>query len=226
MAKGDHSDLFMTFLDFGGTPIKGESRANLTSNDQISKALLKGFESPNVFEIETFSFSASADDTDPSEIRSAIEKENSQPGKQTKGAPPTPRMTPAQMAQEVKDRLNRQSGPPVREITFTRSVDSTSSYFMKNIVVGKGFQRASLIKRKSAGSHTDSGGLAAGDVHLRIDFDTVLVTKVDWSDDNEEVKESCTFICRKISIQYRPQLPNGKLGAVVPGSWEWKPQSQ
>jgi hypothetical protein len=63
-------------------------------------------------------------------------------------------------------------------------------------------------------------------VHLRIDFDTVLVTKVDWSDDNEEVKEDCTFICRKIFIQYRPQLPNGKLGAVVSGTWEWKPPSQ
>jgi type VI protein secretion system component Hcp len=226
MAKGDHSDLYMTFVDSTGARIPGESRGNLTSSDTTSKTLLSGFDPGFVFEIESFSFSAQADDTDPNEMRGAIEKENTQPGKPVKGAPPTPRMTPAQMAQEVKSRLDKQTGPPVREITFTRSVDTPSGYFMGNIVAGKGYKKATLIKRKSAGSRTSDGGMAAGDVHLRIDFDMVLMTKVDWSDDNEEVKETCTFICRKISIQYRPQLPNGKLGAVVSGGWEWKPPSQ
>jgi type VI protein secretion system component Hcp len=226
MAKGDHTDLYMTFMDSGGTRIRGESRADLTSNDSISQKLLDGFTPDYTFEIERFSFSAQADDTDATEIRSAIEKENRQPGKPVKGAPPTPTMTPAQIAQEVKSRLDRQNGPPVREINFSRTIDTASKDFLGHIAVGKGFKRATLIKRKSAGSRAADGSMAAGDVHLRIDFDTVLVTKVDWSDDNEEVKEDCTFICRKISIQYRPQVPNGKLGAVVPGSWEWKPQSQ
>src|ERR1700722_18603481 len=152
MAKGDHTDLYMTFVDSGGNRVPGESRADLTSSDQISKTLLDGFTLGFVFEIERFTLAAQADDPDANEIRSSIEKENRQPGKPVKGAPPTPTMTPAQMAHEVKSRLDKQNGPPVREVNFTRTVDTSSGFFMGNIVAGKGYKKATLIKRKSAGS--------------------------------------------------------------------------
>jgi len=48
------------------------------------------------------------------------------------------------------------------------------------------------------------------------------VTDVEWDDDDTEVSESITFICRTIDIQYRPQLPSGKLGAIKNGKWAWQ----
>jgi len=226
MAKGDHTDLYMIFVDSAGKPVSGESRADLTSTDPTSKALRKGFDHNCVFEIERFTLSAEAPEPDEDEIRSSIMKQNQQTGKQAKGAPPPVVLLQPQVDQEVQNRLKTAKGPPVREINFTRTADSSSGAFMKTIAAGKGYQSATLIKRKSADIHTAAGKAAAGDVYLRIDFYTVLVTKVDWSDDNEEVKEDCSFICKKIFIQYRPQLPNGKLGAVVSGTWEWKQPSK
>jgi len=44
----------------------------------------------------------------------------------------------------------------VREITFKRSVDASSAAFMSNLVAGRGYESASLIKRKSTGGKTDA----------------------------------------------------------------------
>jgi hypothetical protein len=227
MAKGDHSDLFMIFVDSSGVPVPGESTAELTSSDLVSQGLLKGFTPGCVFEIDRFTLSAEADDQDETEIRQSIAKENARPAAAVKGAAkPRPVMTPAEISKEVADRLKKQSGPPVKEISFSRSVDSSSGPLLRNIAVGKGYQSAALIKRKATGGMTADEAEVAGDVYLRIDFDYVLVTEVEWEDDDEEVKEDCKFICRKISIQYRPQLPNGRLGAIIPGGWEWTPPDQ
>ena len=78
---------------------------------------------------------------------------------------------------------------------------------------------------RSLEGKTEKQKLVAADVYLRIDFDLVLVTKVDWSDDDAEVGEDTSFICRKITIKYRPQLPDGTLGAIKSGGWEWQPAS-
>ena len=32
-----------------------------------------------------------------------------------------------------------------------------------------------------------------------------------------EVEETCEFVCRSVTISYRPQLPDGSLGGIVPG---------
>jgi len=230
MAKGDHTDLFMIFKDDKGKLILGESTTDLTSSDQISRDLLKDFTAGNIFEIESFSLSAQNDKKEESEIRKDIARENAHPAKPPSGAKPTPGakptrttpMTPQEVNDEVKKRKAQQSGPPVRDVTFKRSVDTSSGAFLTNLVAGKGYQSASLVKRKATGGKTAANKALAGDVYLRIDFEMVLVTSVDWDDDDEEVSESTTFICRKINIQYRPQLPNGELGAIKPGKWEWQ----
>jgi hypothetical protein len=59
-------------------------------------------------------------------------------------------------------------------------------------------------------------------VYLRIDFYDVLIVEVEWSDD-DEVTENCKFICRKVLVQYLPQLPSGSLGGVVRGFWKANP---
>jgi type VI protein secretion system component Hcp len=225
MAKGDHTDLFMIFKDSTGTRIPGESTADMTVTDDVSRELMKGFDRGYIFEITSFTLSADADDQTKDEIRHSIEKQAAKPAKgpTRPGTKPTPAMTLPQITKEVDDRYNKQNGPPVKEINFTRTVDSSSGAFLRNIVAGMGYQSAALIKRKATGGRTPTQHSVVGEVYLRVDFDTVLVTEVDWDNDDDEVKEDCKFICRKISIKYRPQLPDGSLGAVIPGEWEWKP---
>jgi type VI protein secretion system component Hcp len=224
MAKGDHTDLFMIFKDDRGRPIEGQSTSELTSSDQISKGLLKGFTAKHIFEIDSFSLSANSDEKDEAEIRKDIEKQNAKPAKPAPGAKPTATtpMSVKEINDEVKKRLAQQKGPPVREVTFKRSVDSSSGPFLSNLIIGQGYESASLVKRKATGGKTAAQADMAGDVYLRIDFGLVLVTDIEWDNDDEEVTENITFICRTINIQYRPQLPNGTLGAIKNGTWTWQ----
>jgi hypothetical protein len=87
---------------------------------------------------------------------------------------------------------------------------------MKKCIDREMFQRISLIKRRA------TGGPAAGEVFLRLDFLEALLTDVQWNN-NDEVEETCEFICRHVCINYRPQLPDGSLGASVQGYWSMVP---
>ena len=72
------------------------------------------------------------------------------------------------------------------------------------------------MKRKAA------GGASAGEVYLRLDFVGVLITQVGWSND-DPVKETCQFIARAITVNYRPQLSDGTLGDTRHGFWSMLP---
>jgi type VI protein secretion system component Hcp len=234
MAKGDHSDLYMKFVNPHGHPILGESRAKLTSRDEVTRKLLDGFRENHFIEIDSFSMSAQVDDATPAEMRREIMKEShraiadyekrSREGKLTPGEKRPQEKKDFEVERDIKARVEKQkSASPVKQINFTREFDLTSKEFGGNVVKGQGYQSATLIKRKSSNARGDTGQATTGDVYLRIDFTDVLVTSVEWSDEDGEVKESCSFICKKVEIQYRPQLPSGKLGHVVPGKWEYKP---
>src|ERR1051326_354822 len=92
MAKGDHSDLYMIFKPKGGDWIAGESRAELSSKDEVSKGLLKDFKKGCVFEIERFSLGAQADELSDEEIKAEIQKDmqrqKSQPAATPAGGKP------------------------------------------------------------------------------------------------------------------------------------------
>lgn len=94
-------------------------------------------------------------------------------------------------------------------VTFSRRIDSGSMILMQNFLDVLYYDRVILIKRKAV------GGASAGETFLRYDFSNVLVVSMDWGDD-DEVEETCRFICRAVTISYRPQLPDGSLGAIVP----------
>jgi type VI protein secretion system component Hcp len=104
-------------------------------------------------------------------------------------------------------------------VTFTRTIDKSSAYFLQNCIDCEGYDRVILIKRKPVGK------LAAGEPFLRFDFSNVLMVSVDWSND-DEVEETCQFIFRAVTISYRPQLPDGSLGAVVPAFWSMAPDER
>ena len=87
---------------------------------------------------------------------------------------------------------------------------------MQNCIDCISYDSATLIKRKAAGgsprARCSCAWISIG----------VLVINVDWSND-DEVEETCHFICRSVTISYRPQLPDGSLGAIVSGFWSMVP---
>jgi type VI protein secretion system component Hcp len=107
----------------------------------------------------------------------------------------------------------------VQPITFERLIDVSSTTLIQNCIDCISYDSATVIKRKPA------GGELAGEVYLRMDFNGVLVTGVEWSD-GDYVKETCTFICRSITVSYRAQLPHGGLGPVVSGFWSMVPHER
>ena len=53
----------------------------------------------------------------------------------------------------------------------------------------------------------------------------MLLINIDWSED-DEVKEDVEFIARSVTINYRPQLPDGSLGASIQAFWSMVPNDQ
>jgi type VI protein secretion system component Hcp len=237
MAGDDHSDLFMKFHNVHDIPIVGESRTELSSNDPVTRQMLHGFLHQKFIEIDSFSMSAQVDDSSPEEMKKEILRENRrliadydkrklerklQPNEQR-----PKEKNASEVDQDVKTRQNQAAkGSPVKEINFSRQVDIASKAFATGLKQGHGYKSACLIKRKGAGSKDEKGKATAGDVFLRIEFEQVLVTSIDWSDDEGEIKENCKFICKKIIVKYRPQLPSGKLGSIKTGQWEYTDKSQ
>ena len=106
------------------------------------------------------------------------------------------------------------SGYPVdiAPVNFSRYMDRASTVLLQHTIRRTSFDSCTVIKRKAAGSKS------SGEVYLRFDFTGVMITKVSWSDDLP-IKEDYDFICRAVTVSYRPQLPDGTLGAVIPGFW-------
>jgi type VI protein secretion system component Hcp len=210
MAKGESSDLIMKFNDELG-PIRAEGRTKLLTQNR-SNQLIKGFEQDYMFEIDRFSFQAGI--TDDSNKNN---KQQQQPkGQNTKNAKSLSTIATPGEFQAWRAGKNVQYPVDVHPVSFTRSIDAASSLLMQSCIDCTGYRRATVIKRKAA------GGPAAGEIFLRIDFINVLVISVDWSND-DEVEETCHFICRSVSISYCPQLPDGTLGAIIPAFWSMVP---
>jgi type VI secretion system secreted protein Hcp len=101
-------------------------------------------------------------------------------------------------------------GEPVR---VSRQIDAASPTLMQYCFNSSTLDSATIVKRRAG------GGGVSGLAYLRLDFTGVLITGVSWSDAHV-VKETITFIYRKVEIQYRPQSASGTLGTPIPASWE------
>jgi type VI protein secretion system component Hcp len=234
MAKGDSSDILMKFV-LGSGPIPGESTTELQPAGSTRRPLLlEGFEKGYMFELDNFRFAVGIQD-DSDEAKKAAANAatvRGQPGRAgvplvaATGAPagrPGVAAAPAAHASTVgqfgawrNGNTNVKYGVQVQPITFRRALDRTSFSLLQYCIDGTTFKSAALVKRKATGS------AAAGEPYLRMDFlDGVLITDVSWSND-DPVQESCTFICRSIKVQYRPQLPDGSLGVPRPGEWSMR----
>jgi type VI protein secretion system component Hcp len=96
-------------------------------------------------------------------------------------------------------------GVQLNEISVTRQIDIASMALMRACIGTQGFDSASIVKRRAGGGSAESG-----QAYLRVDFNGVLITKIDWSDEHV-VKEKITFITRGLQMLYRAQLADGTL---------------
>jgi type VI protein secretion system component Hcp len=246
MAKGDSTDLLMKFVK-DSNPIAGESTTELVSSEGSANPLLKGFNKGFYSEIDRFTMKAGIRDDDANAQQSPegarrtaaldlaqarpITRTTSGPGGTTTTTVIQPQRQTASLASTVRrgSYQSWRSGkarPPypvdLQPVSFTRVIDKTSAVLIQSCIDCISFDSISLIKRKSSGMEGPSGETASGEVFLRLDFVGALVIKVDW-DNDDKVSETIDFICRSVSIHYRPQLPDGSLGRIRPGFWSMVP---
>jgi type VI protein secretion system component Hcp len=223
------SDILMKFV-YNGVAIEGESSADIAPPNRTPHKMLRGFHKHRMWEIDSFTFSVGVEGATPSAMQGNPQQTGQgMPGAAQGGGWPG-NLTREQMAAlaQMDPKLMRPSsigafkswragGAPkypvsVQPISFVRGVDHTSISLMHHCIKSRSFDSATLVKRKAA------GGAIAGEPYLRLDFTGVLVTNISWSND-DPVQETCKFISRAITVQYRPQLPDGTLGAILHGFW-------
>ena len=225
MAQQDNStDLLMRFV-LNGVALEAESSSELEVKGRSRDPLLEGFQKGRMFEVTSFTFGTGIKDDDDGAQPGAAGKagNTAQGGNQggNQGSNQTGRAGKSALGSFKKWRSGnggRGSKYPadVHPVTFNRMIDRASSTLLQNCINRKTYDVATLVKRKAA------GGPAAGEAYLRFDFQGVLMVGIDW-DADDLVKEKCTFICRKVILQYKPQLPDGSLGSAIQGSWSMQP---
>lgn len=92
------------------------------------------------------------------------------------------------------------------EVKVSRQLDSISTGLMTNCVNRTSLQKVTIVRRRAMGvdgAHT---------AFLRLDFENVLITDLSWEADEKSMKETFKFICRKLTMKYRPQNTDGSLG--------------
>ena len=226
----DSADIFVKFI-LDGSPIPGES------NTQVSGDLFRGFYPTQMFEIDSFTFAVGIEDEDSHKHddaagqgrgglgaaagsvagalggglgRAAVGGTNAALAGRHGGRPP-------QQSGGFKAFRSGKGGNvkypvSVQPITITRPIDKSSPRLLQYCIDTTSFDSVSVVKRKAA------GGPLAGQPYLRLDFVGVLIRDISWSND-EPIKEVTKLISRSITVRYRPQLPDGTLGAAKIGFW-------
>ena len=224
MAEQNVSDLIMKFEDDSG-PIDGEVVSNLELG---ASAMTAGFRKRKMFEVQSFTLKTGLGPKEIDEAEAKIQKAAADQTKQI-----NKRLQ--KMADKLGVKLDNLASPgepgfakfldgddnahyPVdmKPMEFTRAIDKSSAVLLQHCIERKLFRSATLIKRKA------TGGPASGEVFLRFDFTKVLIKSVDW-DDGEPIKETVEFVCRAVTINYLPQLPDGTLGYPKQTFWSAAP---
>lgn len=95
-------------------------------------------------------------------------------------------------------------------IKITKALDQSSLTLFKCCVNSTIIDSATIIKRRGSGA---AGGALS--TYLRMDFTSLLITEFDW-DEDDVIKETFSFICRDMKIQYRIENNDGSMGAALP----------
>ncbi|MBV8915100.1 MAG: type VI secretion system tube protein Hcp [Acetobacteraceae bacterium] len=109
----------------------------------------------------------------------------------------------------------------VDKFQFERIIDRGSLTLFEACCGSQTFKSAAFVKRVWTGSLADYYDNKPGKSFIRIDFQDVMVTSINW-DDGDMLNETCEFICRGFKLQYRRQRADGTLLEPVSAEWHYK----
>ena len=95
-------------------------------------------------------------------------------------------------------------------ISITKRMDLSSPTLFDCMRNSFKFQTATIIRRKAIGAEMLR-------TYLRIEFGDVMITELEWSDD-DVIKETFKFVCRSASVRYAIETPStdpGRRGAAT-----------
>ncbi|HVY16440.1 MAG TPA: type VI secretion system tube protein Hcp [Rhodopila sp.] len=227
----DSGDLLLKLVQKGGVPVAGTSQTVLTKPGSTPDMLSKDFQRPMYMEIDNFNMRMGTSGTE----RGAQSQQQAQ--QQTQQHVHDTHYVTQQMTEEERraslGAVSRRGGYQswrsgnlkpgrypldLQPITFDKPADISSKVIVQSCIDREMFDQAVIIKRKPTGS------VLAGEVYLRLEFDHVMVIKVDWSDEDDYIKETVSFIARAVTLSYRPQTSAGGLGPVISKSWSMTDQ--
>lgn len=223
----DSTDVLMTFT--GGMKFKAECQAQWDDDDTMKD----DFSKDCFFQLEDFSLSGGLESEDYHEEKTGETNTSSssnqsnrlhgKDGNQTGGSSKNAkrRSRGGKFGSYIlREKDDIKYPVELQEISVTRQLDSASPIFLEACLTQQAFKKAVIVKRKVVGGVTETST-----VHhlgfLRMEFTEPLITSVDW-EDGDVIKEKLKFVCRGLSVSYRPQKNDGTLGDPVPMVWDPK----
>jgi type VI protein secretion system component Hcp len=208
--KENTTDLMMRFV-LNKNPVEAECALDVAPGDTLMEDFVHKAGSTtfgNYFEVRDFSFGVSLKENDKSSSPTDESTQSARAGlwPVTVGAFARWRSVPQDEYRSIKY--------PVEfdRFSFRRSIDCASPILFQSCCLSQTFDSAVLVKRVSQGN---SGGVDRPSMaFLRIKFTGVLITGIDW-DDDDVVTEGCNFICRGMEITYRRQTASGAVSSGV-----------
>lgn len=201
-------DILMKLVDSSGA-IAAESQSRFNQNDEF----MQGFELGKFFDVLNFDFGVKLHDSSEGHTK---------PTGGTGGAGAAPSLGRSAFSSWLgfTGNLRNFAGYPVDvdEFEFKRQFDVASPILFQLCATSAPLKSATLVQRKAGSSQSQMG---ISPCYLRIDFFDVLLTSVGWDVEDEGVEEKVKFVSRRISVQYRPQKPDGTLGSPVNGNWSF-----
>jgi len=207
----ESNELFMRMVDMSGNPILAECRTEVTTDGDD---LIPDYFNGEFFAVDDFSFGLNIEDEDAladagtaggagkSKSSAAAVTAKAPKGKFGKWKSATPDEIKAMKFQLKMD-----------DLSITRRYDRASPVLFQRCARSEPLQSASLVKRKVVGSDMLQ-------TFLRYDFKDVLVTHISFQD-ADVLKETVQMVFRELKIQYRPQSPDGTMGAIRTVQWKF-----
>jgi type VI protein secretion system component Hcp len=106
----------------------------------------------------------------------------------------------------------------LQQVTCVRQLDLASSELFAQVGKDAAFASAAIIRRKIVGGLPSADGNLMG--YFRLDFTTVTIVDVNWTADEDGVKETLQFVCQAAEVVYRQQSHTGEMAKIFPpGKW-------
>lgn len=205
-----NTDVLMRIVAKTGA-MPAESRTEFMA-DKVIDTLRTGFDIGKFCDLSAFKFAAGVETG-----LSKKEKKRAKAASDDQSRPRIERGLEIRQSQANKSvKRGQAEAMDMQPVEFTRVLDTASTLLFQAMTNCETLDEVSIAKRKAAGTSN------AGEIFLRLDFQSVLVTELEWEDKEHVVEETGTFIYRSLTMRYRPQRANGTLGTIIPMTWKMK----